>query len=120
MLVPIFEEHNDHVQALLGKEYARGTFDRYATTLKHTKDILYRKFKTDDIAIDKIDQEFITAYDFYLRYERNYNNNSIVKYAKNFKKIVLICIATGWLDKDPFVKYKPKVKEVVMTHSCRC
>lgn len=31
---------------------------------------------------------------------------------KNFKKIIRICIANGWLDKDPFVKYKAKLKEV--------
>ena len=27
-------------------------------------------------------------------------------------KIILICIANGWLNNDPFVKYKPKVKAV--------
>jgi site-specific recombinase XerD len=52
------------------------------------------------------------SYDFYLRSERNCNNNSTVKYLKNFKKIILICIANGWLDKDPFIKYKPKVRPV--------
>lgn len=52
------------------------------------------------------------SYDFYLRSERNCNNNSTVKYLKNFKKIILICIANGWLDRGPFVKYKPQVKEV--------
>jgi integrase len=31
---------------------------------------------------------------------------------KNFKKIILMCIDNGWLDKDPFIKYKPKVKIV--------
>jgi site-specific recombinase XerD len=112
MLVPIFEEHNNQVKALLGKEYARGTYDRYATSLKHTKDFLAWKYGIADIDIHAINHEFITSYDFYLRSERNCNNNSTVKYLKNFKKIILICIANGWLDKDPFAKYKPKVKEV--------
>ncbi|WPV01588.1 site-specific integrase [Mucilaginibacter sp. cycad4] len=35
-----------------------------------------------------------------------------MKYLKNFKKITLIFLANGWFDKDPFVNYKPKVKEV--------
>ncbi|SDS97506.1 Site-specific recombinase XerD [Mucilaginibacter mallensis] len=112
MLIPIFEQHNSQVQALLGKEYAKGTFDRYETSLKHTKDFLQWKYKVTDIAITQIDHEFIMAFDFYFRSERNCNNNSTVKYLKNFKKIILICIANGWLDKDPFSKYKPKVKEV--------
>ncbi|MGF7077634.1 site-specific integrase [Mucilaginibacter sp. 3215] len=112
MLVPIFQEHNRQVAALIGKEYAKGTLDRYETSLKHTQAFLQWKFKSSDIDIRAIDHEFIMAYDFYLRSERGCNNNSTVKYLKNFKKIILICIANGWLDRDPFVKYKPKVKEV--------
>jgi site-specific recombinase XerD len=112
MLVPIFEEHNKQVKALIGKEYSKGTYDRYETSLKHTKAFLLWKYQVNDVDIYGIDHEFITSYDFYLRSERNCNNNSTVKYLKNFKKILLICIANGWLDKDPFLKYKPKVKEV--------
>lgn len=112
MLVPIFQEHNHQVAALIGKEYAKGTLDRYETSLKHTQAFLQWKFNSTDIDIRAIDHEFIMAYDFYLRSERSCNNNSTVKYLKNFKKIILICIANGWLDKDPFVNYKPKVKEV--------
>ncbi|HEX8377521.1 MAG TPA: site-specific integrase [Pedobacter sp.] len=103
MLVPIFEEHNRQVKALIGREYAQGTLDRYQTSLKHTIDFLQWKYKV----------KFIMSYDFYLRSERKCNNNSTVKYLKNFKKIILICLANGWLDKDPFIKYKPKVKEVI-------
>jgi len=39
-------------------------------------------------------------------------NNSAIKYIKNFGKIIRICLASGWLDKDPFVNYKAKVKRV--------
>ena len=112
MLVPIFEEHNRQILALVGKEYSKATHERYETSLKHTKEFLLWKYKVADIDIHSIDHEFIMSYDFYLRSERKCNNNSTVKYLKNFKKIILICIANGWLDKDPFVKYKPKVKEV--------
>lgn len=111
-IMPIFEEHNRQVKVLIGKEYAKGTFDRYQTSLKHTKDFLFWKYGINDIDIRDINHEFITSYDFYLRSERNCNNNSTVKYLKNFKKIILICIANGWLANDPFTKYKPKVKEV--------
>lgn len=48
-----------------------------------------------------------------MRTEHNCANNSTVKYLKNFKKIILICIASGWIDRVPFLKYKVKLKEVV-------
>jgi site-specific recombinase XerD len=112
MLVPIFKEHNRQVAALIGTEYAKGTADRYETSLKHTQAFLKWKYKVDDINIEGINHEFIMSYDFYLRSERKCANNSTVKYMKNFKKIILMCIDNGWLDKDPFIKYKPKIKVV--------
>ena len=112
MLIPIFKEHNRQVTALIGTEYAKGTADRYETSLKHTQAFLKWKYKVDDINIEGINHEFIMSYDFYLRSERKCANNSTVKYMKNFKKIILMCIDNGWLDKDPFIKYKPKVKIV--------
>lgn len=111
-LVPIFQKHNDDVKALLGTEFAPGTLERYKTSLKHTVDFLKWKFNISDIDIKKINHEFITDFDFYLRSVRKCQNNSTVKYIKNFGKIIRICIANGWLDKNPFANYKAKVKEV--------
>jgi site-specific recombinase XerD len=112
-LVPIFEEHNRKIEELLGIEYAPGTLERYKTSLKHTVNFIQWKFNISDINIDKIDHAFITEYEFYLRSIRRCNNNSAVKYVKNFHKIINQCIANGWLIKDPFANYKAKVKEVI-------
>jgi site-specific recombinase XerD len=113
MLIPIFEEHNRKIKELLGQEYAPGTLERYQTSLKHTKDFIFWKYNITDINIEKIDHAFIMEYEFYLRSERKCANNSAVKYIKNFHKIINQCIANGWLQKDPFVNYKSKMKEVI-------
>jgi site-specific recombinase XerD len=112
MLVPIFVDHNKKIEALLGDEFASGTLERYRTSLKHTIEFLQWKYNVSDIDIKKIDHAFITEYEFYLRSVRKCNNNSAVKYIKNFGKIIRLCIANGWLDRNPFVNYKAKVKEV--------
>jgi site-specific recombinase XerD len=112
MLVPIFQEHNDKVETLVGQEFAPGTLERYKTSLKHTIEFLKWKYKISDIEINKIDHAFVTDYEFWLRSVRNCANNTAVKYIKNFKKIVKLCISNGWLDKDPFVNYKAKIREV--------
>ena len=112
MLVPIFEDHNNKVESLLGQEYAYGTLERYKTSLKHTIDFMKSKYSVSDIDIKEIDHAFIMDYEFYLRSVRKCNNNTTVKYLKNFKKIIRLCISNGWLDRDPFVNYKPKVREV--------
>lgn len=113
MLVPIFKEHNRRGAALVGKEYAPGTLERYTTSLKHTVDFMKWYYKTPDIDIREIDNEFVTSYEFYLRSEKSCCNNTTVKYLKNFKKIIRICLSNGWIDKDPFAAYKAKLNEVV-------
>jgi site-specific recombinase XerD len=111
-LINIFQDHNKQVEALLNDGFAPGTLERYKTSLKHTVDFLKWKYRVSDIDIRKIDHAFITEYEFYLRSVRKCNNNTAVKYIKNFGKIIRICIANGWLDKNPFANYKSKVKEV--------
>lgn len=112
-LIPIFIEHNRKIKELVGSEYAPGTLERYETSLKHTKAFLQWKYNISDIDINKIDHAFITEYEFYLRSQRKCANNTAVKYIKNFHKIINICLANGWLTKDPFANYKSKVKEVI-------
>jgi site-specific recombinase XerD len=112
MLIPIFKEHNSKIKELLGIEYAPGTLERYETSLKHTSNFLFWKYNITDINIDKIDHAFITDYEFYLRTVRKCANNTAVKYIKNFNKIIKLCLANDWLDKNPFANYKSKVKEV--------
>lgn len=112
MLIPIFQDHNNKIKELVGKEYASGTLERYTTSLKHTIEFMKWKYNISDIDITKIDHAFITDYEFWLRSVRNCANNTAVKYLKNFNKIIKLCLANDWLEKNPFANYKSKVKEV--------
>jgi site-specific recombinase XerD len=112
MIIPIFQDHNNKIKSLVGQEYAPGTLERYETSMKHTKEFLQWKFGVSDFDIMEIDHAFITEYEYFLRSVRKCANNTAVKYIKNFKKIIRICLANGWLDKDPFANYKSKVREV--------
>ncbi|MDP9075870.1 MAG: site-specific integrase [Bacteroidota bacterium] len=112
MLIAVFKDHNKKVAALVGNEYAAGTLTRYETSLRHTQSFMAWKYQLADIDVKAVDHDFISNYEFYLRSEKKCANNSAVKYIKNFKKIIRICLASGWLEKDPFVNYKAKVKQV--------
>jgi len=111
-LISVFKDHNKKVAALVGNEYAAGTLTRYETSLRHTQSFMEWKYQVSDIDVKAVDHDFISNYEFYLRSEKKCANNSAVKYIKNFKKIIRICLASGWLEKDPFVNYKAKVKQV--------
>jgi len=111
-LIDIFKDHNQKMEALVGREFSKGTAERYRTSLKHTVEFLQWKYKISDIDIRKVNYAFITEYDFYLRSVRKCANNSAVKYLKNFGKIIRICLSNGWLAVDPFANYKNKIKKV--------
>lgn len=111
-LLSVFQDHNKQVKTLIGTDYAAGTYERYETSLKHTRDYIKFQYGSNDIAIGDIDNSFITGYDFYLRTERNCANNTTVKYIKNFKKIIRICLANGWINQDPCLNYKVKLQEI--------
>lgn len=112
MLLPIYRDHNNRIESLLGNGYAPGTLERFKISLKHVEEFLIWKFNIKDIAIDKVDFALITDFEFYLRSEKNCSNNTAVKYVRNFRKIIKICLSNDWIEKDPFVKYDGKMKEV--------
>jgi len=112
MLIPIFQDHNNKMKELLGKKYAPGTLQRFQVTLNHIENFLFWKYQVSDIRIDKIDHAMIMELEFYLRSVKNCANNTTVKYIRNFRKIINICLTNDWLDKDPFSKYDGKVYEI--------
>lgn len=59
MLIPIFQEHNDKIEALVGQDFTAGTLERYKTSLKHTQEFIKWKYKVSDIHITKTDHAFI-------------------------------------------------------------
>ncbi len=112
LLIDIFNDHNKKMKGLVGRGYSKGTLTCFATTLRHTKDFLKWKYQLADIDIKRVDHDFLTNFQYYIRSEKDCGNNSTVKYIKNFKKIIRICIASGWLNSDPFINIKANMKVV--------
>lgn len=111
-LLPIFLDHNNRMEKLVGKEFALGTLGRYKTCFSHVKQFLKWKFNLSDICLKRIDFAFLNDFEFFLRTKKSCNNNSAVKYIKNLGKIIRICIANGWIERDPFLNYNTRFSEV--------
>jgi hypothetical protein len=115
MLLEVFKYHNGQMAALVNQEYAPGTLDRYKTSYRHTESFLNWKYKLHDIEINKLNYEFITEYEFWLKSIRKCGHNTTMKYLANFKKIILRCLKNGWLQKDPFIGFNMAKREVERT-----
>ena len=112
MLIPIYQNHNDKIEELIGNGYAYGTLERFKISLKHLQEFILWKYNVSDISITKIDYTFVTEFEFYLRSVKKCNNNTAVKYVRNFRKIIKVCLDNDWLDKNPCGRYEGKTKEV--------
>ncbi len=113
MLLVLFQQHNDQLEALKNKEVSPATCQKYMTTLEHTRSFIVWKYKQSDIEIKSLSYEFVNDFEFYLKSERKCNHNTTLKYISNVRKIVNYCIKNGWLQKDPFFGFKACKKEVV-------
>jgi site-specific recombinase XerD len=112
LLLEIFKYHNVQMRVLVGREYAPGTMERYETSLRHTQSFLKWKYGVEDIDINKLDYEFLSEYEFWLKSVRRCGHNSTMKYLSNFRKIVNQCLRKGWLPRDPFLGFKMTKREV--------
>lgn len=112
MVLEIFQDHNDKVEKLVGKDFAPGTLERYKTARKHVEDYIVKEYNLKDISVKEIDHQFITGFEYYLKTTRNCAHNSAIKYITNFKKIIRIAYANDWISKDPFIHWKAKLKIV--------
>lgn len=103
-LMEVFRAHNEKCRALSGISLAPGTVIRYETSLRLTEAFLRTTYKKEDCYLDEITHQFVEDYDFYLRTVRRCCHNTTTKYLLNFKKIIRIALAKGWMKKAPFAQ----------------
>lgn len=112
MLLQIFQEHNEQVDSLIGQDFAPGTAERYRTARKHLEGYIQKEYRRKDIPVTQVNHAFISGFEYYLKTVRKCSHNTAIKYVVNFKKIIRIAYANGWITKDPFVNWKARLKNV--------
>ncbi len=112
MLLEVFQEHNNQVESLVGQDFAEGTAERYRTAKSHLAEYILHDYRKKDIPVKQVDHAFITGFEYYLKTKRKCSHNSAVKYVVNFKKIIRIAHANGWIAKDPFANWKVRLRNI--------
>lgn len=95
----------------MGLEFSYATFKKFKTALKSLKAFIQWKFNKQDVYLTQVNHQFITDYEFYLKTVQKLQHNSAMNDIKKLKKIIRLCVANDWLDKDPFKSYKITTKE---------
>jgi len=114
-ILVLFQEHNDKMEKLVGKDYVIGTLWKFRQARELLKSFLKYKFKKADYEFADLNLKFLVDYEFFLKTEKNLSQVTINKTIQRFRRIVRIAISEDHLDKEPFLMYKVKrsKKEVV-------
>ena len=114
-LLSLYSEHNQKMEALIGKGYSFSTLQKHLTTVEHLKDFLKKNYNSDDILVEKINNQFLLDFEFYLRSDKCISNNTTIKYLKNLGKVIRSALNAGYIKKSPFTGIKYHIDEVERT-----
>ncbi len=111
-ILDIFMDHNKRARSLEGIDFASETCLRYETCYRHIQKYIRKDYEVEDLSIDKVDHDFISGLEFFIKSVIGCSHNTTMKYLKNFKKITRIALNTGKLKIDPFANYPLPLKKV--------
>lgn len=112
-LIGTIQEHNDQCRALIGKDYALITVRRYESCKRYLAELIRQKYGKDDLPLAEVNGELVRAFEFYLKTEKECQQNTVIRYMKCLKKITNLALANEWIAKDPFIGIKFHEKEVI-------
>ena len=107
-LLTLIDYHNTQMSESL----TYGTLKNYFTTQKYIKLFLLNK-KAQDIYLSQLTFRFLVDFEKFLRcytpedHQKKMENNTVMKHIQRLRKMVTLAYKMEWIDKDPFIKFKP-------------
>ena len=112
-LKDIFNYHNEK----MGVKLAPKTLCHYETSQKYILEYISSEYKSDDIFLQDLDYQFVLGLESFLRsyrplhYQGKIGNNAIMKHIQRLRRMVTLAYHMEWIERDPFVKFKPKLEK---------
>ncbi len=107
-LLQVFDKVISSIESKLNKGYAPGTLKHYRTTMSRLKEYIFITYKERDIAIEKVDYEFLNSFDSFLKRTHNISSNTAWGYHRNLKKVLNDAVAMNILKKNPYCIFRVK------------
>lgn len=111
-ILQVYAEHNADLKSRINRGVSRATYIRHESSKNNIERFIKANYKKDDYSLMDIDHAFITKYEVFLRTIRKCNNNSTVKYIRNFGKVIRLSLENEWITHDPMRKIKLRLEEV--------
>lgn len=111
----MFHLHITKQEKLIGISTTKVSVAKFYQTQAHVLSFIKKKFNRSDYLLKDMSMAFITEFEFYLKTEKRFMQNTIYKTLQRFRQIVKLSVALDYLPKDPFLLYKGKKpkKEII-------
>ncbi len=104
----VFKQHNIEVEALVGKSYSPATLVKFQGIYKQIEGFIRNTYQQEDVVLSTMKLKFLMDLEYYLLTEKDMKQISINKTIQRVRKIIKYAIAHEYMEKDPFLLYKPK------------
>ncbi|MCG2459451.1 site-specific integrase [Flavobacteriaceae bacterium F89] len=112
-LKDVFKYHNDK----MGNKLCAKTLCHYRTSQKYVLAFIENEYKVSDKYLRDLDYAFVLGFESFLRsyrpnhYQGKIGNNAVMKHIQRLRKMVTLAYHIEWIERDPFVKFKPKLEK---------
>lgn len=108
-LLELIGYHSNKIEGTL----AQGSIRNFGVSVGYLKRFLQREMKTDDINLKQLNYKFICDFENFLHrywpvgHPKAMGHNTVMKHIQRLRKIITLGYHIEWLDRDPFVRWKP-------------
>ncbi|WP_224487848.1 site-specific integrase [Robertkochia flava] len=107
-LIAYFEKYLIKQKKLIGIDLKQATWNKYHYVKEHTAQFINWKINQKDLPLSKLKHQFLVDFEYYLKIVLHQKQVTINKEIQRLRKPIKEACNEGLLDKDPFVKHKPK------------
>jgi len=114
-VIAYFQEFLKKQRKLIGIDLQEATWKKFNYACRQTREYIKWKYGQEDLPVQQLTLQFLNDFEYYLKTERNQRQITINKCIQRFRKPIRNAVAEGYLNKDPFMLYKPgRVKKEVI------
>ena len=111
-LEDLYKYHNENFFSKLKHNTSR----LYITSQNYIRSFIKKEYRRSDFYLKELDYSFIIKFENYLRsvrprhYQIRLQHNAVMKHLQRLRKMVTLAFHLEWIDRDPFVKFKPHLE----------
>lgn len=118
-ILEVFVIHISRQEKLIGVSTTKVSVAKFYQTQNHIKSFLRYHYNKQDFKLKDLKMSFIEEFEYYLKSEKKFKQNTIYKTLQRFKQVIKLAVVMDYLVKDPFLQHKnskPKKRIVFLTN----